>query len=226
MGIRALPLLIALAALLASSCATTPNPALSRWERRPGASAGEVKDNRPQTWSTDNARVRKFRVHYMANRTVETGLQRGRFFLPAIVEEFQRRKLPVELAYLPLVESNFQVRADSGHARGLWQFTRQTAEHMGLRVGMLVDDRLNWRKATVAAASYLDSLGERFDYNWELALAAYNGGPNYLDTAIKDQRTRDFWALKLRQETAEYVPRFLAMLQVARAKSPDLVASR
>jgi membrane-bound lytic murein transglycosylase D len=170
--------------------------------------------------------VKKFRAHYMANRTVETTLQRGRFYLPAILEEFRRRRLPVELAYLPMLESGFQVRADSGHARGLWQFTRQTAEHMGLRVGVMADDRLDWQKATVAAATYLESLGQRFNYNWELALAAYNGGPGYIETAMKEQRSGNFWELNLRQETAEYVPRFIAMLQVARAKNPELIASR
>jgi len=90
----------------------------------------------------------------------------------------------------------------------------------------MVDERMNWRKATVAAAKYLDRIGARFNYNWGLALAGYNGGPNYIEREMRRQRTWDFFDLRLRQETAEYVPRFVAMLQVAEARHPDLMASR
>jgi membrane-bound lytic murein transglycosylase D len=83
---------------------------------------------------------------------------------------------------------------------------------------MMIDDRLNWRKATAAAARYLDELGKQFNYNWALALAAYNGGPNYVSDEMGRQHSWNFWDLRLRRETAEYVPRFIAMLQVAREK--------
>jgi membrane-bound lytic murein transglycosylase D len=117
----------------------------------------------------------------------------------------------------------FENRANSGSARGLWQFTRQTAEHMGLEVGAFSDERMNWHKATVAAAEYLDQLGQRFNYNWALALAAYNGGPGTVEDAMRTQRTWDFFQLRLRRETHEYVPRFVAMVQVAKEKYPHLL---
>ncbi len=184
-----------------------------------------VKDNRPELWTSDHPMVRRFRNHYMKTKTVESALRRGRRYLPAIVSEFRRRKIPVELAYLPMLESLFFNRADSGHAKGMWQFIPQTANHMGLRIGFMIDERLNWRKATRAAAKYLDRLGEKFNYNWALALAAYNGGPNYVANAVRRQRSYDFWELRLREETAEYVPRFIAMLQVARVKYPSLMVA-
>ena len=104
----------------------------------------------------------------------------------------------------------------------MWQFTRSTGEEYGLNVGFLSDDRLNWRKSTHSAARYLKKLGDIFNKNWELALAGYNGGPNYMKRQMKSQGTRNFWKLKLRKETHEFVPKFLAMLTVARKKYPEM----
>lgn len=188
-------------------------------------SAPMVKDNKPSIWISDNPRVQRFRAHYMRGKTVRDALRRGRKFLPEIAREFRDRGLPLELAYLPLVESIFKNRANSGHAKGMWQFTPQTAKQVGLRVGFMVDERLNWRKATAAAALYLDQLGAKFNYNWALALAAYNGGPNYMEQNMRSQRSWNFWDLNLRQETAEYVPRFIAMLQVAKEKYSHMMVA-
>ncbi len=215
-------LALVLLGLLVSSCATSRHG--SSRPPRGHAYSGAVKDNRPALWNSNNTRVVQFRNHYRRTRTVEKALEQGQRYLPTILPAFEKRKLPPELAYLPMLESMFENRADSGHARGLWQFTKQTAEHMGLRVSATVDERLNWRKASEAAAEYLDALGARFDYDWGLALAAYNGGPNYVDDEMRRQRRRDFFSLALRKETQEYVPRFIAMLQVAKEK--QLVALR
>ncbi len=205
--------------LLLSACAG--NRGYSRYRNQPHL----VKDNKPQLWISDHPRVRKFRAYYLRTRTVERALRRARKYLPAIAAEFRRRRLPMELAYLPMLESLFANRANSGHAKGMWQFTPQTAKEMGLRVGLMVDERLNWRKATAAAARYLDRIGGRFNYNWALALAAYNGGPNYMAKEMRRQGSWDFWGLRLRKETAEYVPRFIAMLQVAKEKYPNLMVA-
>ena len=215
-------LLVAALGLVLSSCATS-RPGLSRSDRG-YARQGYVKDNRPAMWNSNHPSVVRFRDHYRRTKTVQNALEEGRRYLPTIVPAFDKRRLPEQLAYLPMLESKFENRADSGHARGLWQFTPQTAQHMGLRVSAMVDERLNWRKSTEAAAAYLDALGERFDYDWALALAAYNGGPGYVDEELKRQRRRDFFSLSFRKETEEYVPRFIAMLQVAREK--QLVAFR
>jgi membrane-bound lytic murein transglycosylase D len=209
-------------ALLAASCATS-RPGGVRYGR---ASAGYVKDNKPAIWISDHPRVAQFREHYRKTNTVAVALEQGKPYLPTMLRVFERKRLPRELAYLPMLESKFENRADSGHARGMWQFTKQTAEHVGLRVGAFADERLNWRKSTDAAATYLDQLGERFNYNWAMALAAYNGGPNYVEDEIHKQHTWDFFQLRLRKESEEYVPRFIAMIQVVREKFPDSIAER
>lgn len=153
-------------------------------------------------------------------------MKRGQRYLPGIIQVFRDKRLPLELAFLPMLESVFKNRADSGSARGLWQFTRQTAKHMGLRVGFMVDERLNWRKSTEAAAEYLEILGKQFNYNWALALAAYNGGPAYMEKKIRSQGTWDFFRLNLRKETYEYIPKYVAMIQIAKEKFPHLLQPR
>jgi len=175
-------------------------------------------------WKQSNPRINKFVEVYSKNTHVKTCLNRAssKRYLNYIHKVFYKYKLPPELAHLPILESCFDTRADSGHARGMWQFTRSTGEEYGLSVGFLSDERLNWRKATHSAARYLKKLGDIFNRNWELALAGYNGGPNYMKRQMKSQGTRNYWKLKLRKETHEYVPKFLAMLKVARNKYPEM----
>lgn len=213
-------MLVALLGLLLASCAS------SRYGAHSALVPGKfVKDNNPSIWVEDHPRVMAFVRHYRSTPTVKKALTRARSYMPRIVAEFRRRRLPLQLAYLPMLESMFDPRADSGHARGLWQFIPQTAKEMGLRVSRFRDDRLNVRKATIAAAKYLDRLGKKFNYNWALALAAYNGGPGHVENAMRRQHTWNFWRLRLRRETAEYVPRFLAMLRVAQERYPGMIVA-
>ena len=175
-------------------------------------------------WKQSNVRINEYVKVYDNNNHVKTCLDRAasKRYLYYIHRVFYKYKLPPELAHLPILESCFDKHADSGHARGMWQFTRATAGDYGLRVNLISDDRLNWKKATHSAARYLRKLGDMFNKNWELALAGYNGGPNYMERQMKSQGTRNFWKLKLRKETYEYVPKFLAMLKIARSKYPEL----
>ncbi len=177
-----------------------------------------------EVWKQSNSRIVKYVDIYKKNKHVKTCLDRAksRRYLYYIHRVFYKYELPPELAYLPILESCFDYKADSGSARGMWQFTKATAKDYGLDVSFLSDERLNWRKSTDSAARYLKILGERFENNWELALAGYNGGPNYMEKQIRSQRTRNFWKLKLRKETYEYVPKFLAMLRVAKSRYPEL----
>ena len=222
-------------AALSASCATsrygrtyggtrTPNgPDQADNAALPNYRAGYVKDNKPEIWTSTHPRVLKFNKYYNETITVEKALERGQPYLPTIMRIFREKRLPLELAFLPMLESVFINTANSGSARGMWQFTRQTAEHMGLDVSTFTDERLNWRKATVAAAEYLDMLGRRFNYNWALALAAYNGGPGHVEDAMARKHSYDFFDLDVRQETYEYVPKFVAMVQVAKEKYPHLL---
>ena len=208
-----LPILLLL--LLLSGCSTKP-------VKDPGKHG--IRDNYPEIWELSNGRIREFERIYNNNSHVKTCLLRAhdKGYLHYIHRVFFKYRLPPELSYLPLLESCFDARADSGHALGMWQFTKATAIDYGLRVGWFSDDRLNWRKSTHSAARYLNELGRRFNYDWQLSMAGYNGGPNYLEKEMTRQQTRNFWRLELRKETREYVPKFLAMLKVARDKYPDL----
>ena len=185
---------------------------------------GSRQYNKSGVWKQSNSRINKYVNVYSKNKHVKTCLDRATSsrYLYYIHRVFYQYQLPPELAHLPILESCFDTKADSGHAKGMWQFTKATASDYGLEVGGLSDDRLNWRKSTHSAARYLKILGKKFDNNWELALAGYNGGPNYMARQIKSQGTRNFWKLKLRKETHEYVPKFLAMLKVARSRYPEL----
>ncbi len=153
--------------------------------------------------------------------TLDSALRRGERYLPMIREIFREEGVPEDLAYLALVESHFHQDARSpAAALGLWQFIESTGRACGLRIDWWVDERLDPEASTRAAALHLKELYARFQ-DWELALAAYNAGPNGLERAIRRGAGSDFWELAegrvLRAETRRYVPKFYAALHLARS---------
>ncbi len=97
-----------------------------------------------------------------------------------------REGLPLDLAYIPLIESGFKTNALSkASAKGPWQFMRATATEQGLKTDWYIDERSDPEKATVAAAKYLKTLHKMFDGDWHLVLAAYNGGLGRVQRAMK-----------------------------------------
>lgn len=155
---------------------------------------------------------------------LERASQRAEPFLYLIVDEAERRGLPLELALLPVVESGYQPLARSpDHAKGLWQFMPRTGKAFGLRRSWWYDGRSDVHASTYAAFDYLTALAAQFDGDWELALAAYNAGPGSIRRAIRRNEKKglatDFWSLDLARETEQYVPRLLAISRVVRAPS-------
>ncbi len=152
----------------------------------------------------------------------QRALERGAQYLPMIQSVFRAEGLPLDLAYVPIIESAFNPNALSrARAKGLWQFVLGTARLYGLRYDWYVDERADPEKATVAAAKYLRSLAEAFGGDWHLALASYNGGPGRVQNAISRAKVADFWALSqspryLPRETREYVPMILAAIIIAK----------
>jgi len=153
---------------------------------------------------------------------LQEGLSRGARCLPMIQDVFRAEGLPLDLAYVPLVESAFKPDALSrAKAKGMWQFMRGTALENGLEHDWYIDERAEPEKATRAAAKYLKTLYAMFG-DWHLALASYNGGPGRVQSAIKRSGgVRDFWRLSaskryLPRETRDYVPLILAAMIVAR----------
>lgn len=128
--------------------------------------------------------------------------------------------IPEDIALLPLLESGFNPRAVSrSRAVGLWQFVDNTARPLGLQSNRWLDERRSVEKSTEAAIRHLRTMRKLFP-SWELALAAYNGGAGYVKRAMIKTGTADFWALResgqLRAETADYVPKFIALMLIYR----------
>jgi membrane-bound lytic murein transglycosylase D len=141
--------------------------------------------------------------------------EQGRLYLHMIVTELERRGMPLELAFLPHVESRFNPTATSPKAAaGIWQFMPYTGREMGLRQDVWYDDRRDPLASTGAALDYLQQLNRRFDGDWALAMAAYNCGPGCVADAQATNRRQgrptDYWSLNLPNETKQYVPQILA----------------
>lgn len=151
---------------------------------------------------------------------IEKNLGRSGLYLDFIQDVLCQHHLPRGLMYMVLVESEFNASAVSrAGAKGLWQFRTLTARSLGLRVDGLVDERSDPELSTYAAALHLRYLFNRFG-SWELALAAYNAGETRVARAIEEGGTRNFWTLRAKRllpyQTREYVPKFFAVLQIAR----------
>jgi membrane-bound lytic murein transglycosylase D len=152
---------------------------------------------------------------------VQESLARGAKYLPMIQNVFRAEGLPLDLAYIPIIESGFKTNALSrASAKGPWQFMRSTAVEQGLRHDWYIDERSDPEKSTIAAARYLKSLHGMFG-DWDLVLAAYNGGMGRVQRAMKRSGRDDFWSLStgtkyLPRETREYVPLILAAIIVAK----------
>jgi membrane-bound lytic murein transglycosylase D len=141
---------------------------------------------------------------------------RADLWLYYIVGQLEQRKMPAELALLPVIESAFEPYAYSrARASGLWQFISDTGRRFGLKQDWWYDGRRDPIEATRAALDYLQALHDEFDGDWLLAIAAYNCGELAVSRAIeRNQRLgkpTDFWHLKLPTETRGYVPELLAM---------------
>jgi nucleoid-associated protein YgaU len=169
----------------------------------------------------NHPRVRYFLKYFSQthSRYFAKLLARSGKYFPMIARVLQEEGLPEELAYLALIESNFDPSASSpSDAVGLWQFVPVTARKYGLRINSWVDERRDPVKSTRAAASYLKDLHAYFD-RWYLATAAYNAGLGAIDKALQSSGAKDFWTLsekaKLSDETRNFVPKFVAAALIA-----------
>ena len=171
----------------------------------------------------DNADVQRYFHFYthVQRSTMEGWLKRAQRYLPHIRKRFLAEGLPEELSYLPFAESGFNPFAAShAGAGGIWQFMPTTGRNYGLIVDDWVDERRDPYKSTEAAIRYLKKLHADFG-DWALALAAYNAGEGAIGRALKKTGCEDYFSLckasdDLKKETKLYVPKFLALVKVAR----------
>ncbi len=149
---------------------------------------------------------------------IESYKRSGRY-RPYIVSELKKAGMPLELSWVPLIESGFKVHALSrARALGLWQFIPSTGYKFGLKRNIYIDERMDPVKSTQAAIAYLKELHQIFG-DWTTVLAAYNCGEGRVLRVIRKQNVNyldNFWDLYelLPKETARYVPRFLATLHI------------
>lgn len=162
-----------------------------------------------------NEITKKF-IEMYANRLrdkVAFMLSANNLYMPIIEEALELYELPLELKYLPVIESAMNPMATSPQgAVGLWQFMLRTGQLYGLKTNSLVDERRDPVKASRAAARYLKDLYAIYQ-DWNLVLAAYNCGPGTINKAIRRAGGEtDFWKIYnyLPKETRGYVPAFVA----------------
>lgn len=137
-------------------------------------------------------------------------LKRAARYFPYIEEKLREARLPDDLKYVAVVESDLRLEARSpSGALGPWQFMKPTANRFDLKTGEQIDERLNFISATEAALQYLKILHRRF-HNWALAIAAYNCGEGRMQQAITEQGIRNYYYLSLPEETERYVLRLIA----------------
>ena len=149
----------------------------------------------------------------------ENYLNNSYYFIYYVIEELQRNNLPVELAFLPFIESSYDpFSISSSGAVGLWQIMPKTAELLGLKENWWVEERHNPFKSTDAAIRYLDYLYKRFNKDIYLVLVAYNAGPTFTSKAIQKNSRRatnvSYKDLSLSVQTRNYIPKFLALIEL------------
>ena len=168
--------------------------------------------------------VQKFIDRYSGRLRYSVSYMLGaaNFYMPIFEQALEAHQLPLELKYLPIIESALNPKAVSRvGATGLWQFMPATGKQYGLEVNSLVDERRDPVKSSNAAARYLKTLYRIFG-DWNLVIAAYNCGPENINKAIHraqaarrdsaDANIKDYWAIYpyLPAETRGYVPAFIA----------------
>lgn len=178
---------------------------------------------------TDSPKVQEYKEAYLKQaHFTNKKLERSRPFIAHLVKALDERYLPVELALLPAIESGYQPNVVSlENAVGLWQIVPITAREIGIKRTRWVDGRADILVATTAAIDYLSFLNAEFDGDWELTLAAYNAGPGRVRRAIRENVAKDeptdFYSLNLPKETRNYVPKFVALLQLIKDTSNSAI---
>lgn len=189
----------------------------------PGDTSDGVTYDVPVTY---NERVEWYLIFFTGrgHNFFSKWLERSGKYVPRIKAILEEEDVPLDLAYVALIESGFNHKAKSrASAVGTWQFIKSTADLYDLRVDWWVDERHDFEKSTRAAARFLKHLHGKFG-SWEMALAAYNAGEGRIRKASRLNKSDDYWEITknrrtLKRETRDYVPKFIAAMMIA--KNPE-----
>lgn len=153
---------------------------------------------------------REFTIMVWSRAQTTMWLKRAHRYFPELERKLRARRLPLDLKYVVLVESDLRTNAKSpAGAVGPWQFITPTAQRFQLQCNNTIDERLEMGVATDAALNYLETLYRMFG-DWPLALAAYNAGEGRVQKAVATQGVNNFYHLSLPEETERYIHRILA----------------
>lgn len=221
------------------SVETDVNRMMQNWYLQNYTALDKEVDNRPDVATTDaelierlqaipttiempfNSVVRQYIDMYTGRKRslVESMLGMSLYYMPIFEQAIEKEGIPIELKYLPVIESAMNPDAVSrAGAVGLWQIMLPTARGLGLEINTLVDERRDPVRSSEAAARYLRELYDIYK-DWSLAIAAFNCGPGNVNKALRragDDARKDFWAIYpyLPRETRGYVPCFIAATYV------------
>jgi membrane-bound lytic murein transglycosylase D len=175
----------------------------------------KLDEQSPFEFKYNDATAAMIRLYtYKRHRLTSRMLGLGELYFPLFEEKLIAHNMPIELKYLPIVESALKPHARShAGAGGLWQFMPATGRSYGLDITSYVDERGDPYMATEAACKYLSKLYAIYG-DWSMALAAYNCGPGNVNKAIRRSGGKtDFWGIRpfLPKETQNYVPAFIAV---------------
>ncbi len=178
----------------------------------------EITYDMPIEW---NERVENAIIYFqtVARKAFQNYMKRSGKYKDLMQKIIREKELPEDIIWLCLVESGFNPKAYSwARALGPWQFIASTGKIYSLKRNWWYDERRDFVKSTYAACDYLKFLYDTFN-SWPLALAGYNGGEGNVGKAIKRHKTNDFWKLKLKKQTMDYVPLYMAATIIA--KDPE-----
>lgn len=228
-----------LTALLINGCQTTQSPKLkgaTASQKPTTLTTSQVDSNyaliTQDPWSfihnqlqidiPNNRRIVNEKDKLLKNKmSFETNILRSEPYIYYIVNQLNERNMPVELALIPLIESAYNPLATSyAKAAGLWQIVPITAKEYGLTKSSWYDPRRDLIESTDTAINLLKYLNQRYQGDWLLTLAAYNAGEGRVNKAIAWNKSKGlpthFWALNLPKETMQYIPKFLAIVDIIR----------
>ena len=174
----------------------------------------EIKD-----YEIDDLTLYYMNQHLKNIELFENYLNNSYYFLYYVIEELKKNDLPIELAFLPFIESSYDpFSISSSGAVGLWQIMPKTAELLGLKENWWIEERHDPYKSTDAAIRYIDYLYKRFKKDIFLVLVAYNAGPTFTSKAIQKNSRRasvvSYKDLPLSAQTRNYIPKFLALIEL------------